>query len=293
MGKRIWMYTKCMPQMTDSNHASSQTAISRGAALLLDANRKGVELVPLPTVSQCPIFSMTDDRLLKVMQNKRNLDEHLSQSPIEGLALLAKSYRRILAEQRYFTEDLEVLISTYSSLAEVFKRSNQTAQLEKLRKEVEMMLNPDSHDWTAMHLAAIHNSPHILDFLLDTGSLINEPWEEENSPFHLYTPLHSAIFGENIPAISWFLEKQANIAMTTAKGQTALHLACFQGKGSDPAVVLEMVKTLIEAACRANILNFEDKDGMTALEVARMFELEDTVRLLKDKGATENSLLEV
>ncbi|KAJ3112979.1 hypothetical protein HDU96_003940 [Phlyctochytrium bullatum] len=93
-----------------------------------------------------------------------------------------------------------------------------------------------------------------------------------------YTPLLIAVVARNTEAVNWILRKGANTA-STAKGCTAMHLACMTG-------MPEMVTMLKEAGAEIDAL---DGEGNTPLHLA-IQSMPRMVAVLLEHGANPNAV---
>ena len=86
-----------------------------------------------------------------------------------------------------------------------------------------------------LHKAAFNADLRISAFLIEKGLSVNALTES-----HGYSPLHSAVHAGSVESIKLFVKAGALINRRTAGGQTALHLACAQNKGTIVKLLLEL-----------------------------------------------------
>lgn len=285
------------------------TSGSRGAALYLNKNRKQPPLAPLPPCMECQISCVTQSRL-SVLAKAENELENVSKAYLQdesksfaehdqGLVPLIRAYRRILAEKILRLGCTPETIRTLVSLRAIYTHTGQLTAVQALRCQFEKLFRdesarawPNAKDLDLFRLAAISGSPDLLQFLVDTGSSVNEPFTTETSSFNQYTALHCAVYAANTLAIDWLLHNGADVAAKTTEGQTSLHMAISNKLES--SIAYEIARLLItDAPEKASFLNAQDNTGMTALDLAQEAGLDEIVQLLMQHGARENSRKEV
>ena len=92
----------------------------------------------------------------------------------------------------------------------------------------------DSFGTTLLHIAALHETPKVTGFLLETGVDVNAA--DANG----YTALHVAALNRRSSTVQVLLEKGAAVDASNAKGETPLHLAIE--RASPNAVKLLLAK---------------------------------------------------
>jgi len=117
----------------------------------------------------------------------------------------------------------------------------------------------DKHGYTALDLAVIHNSPEIVEILLENGA--NPNIKDKNG----YTPLHRAIIRYSDKIVYLLLKYKADPNIKDKHGYTPLHRAVIEQAP-------KLVKLLLEHGADPNI---KDSHGFTPLERAFMFEDKD------------------
>jgi ankyrin repeat protein len=96
---------------------------------------------------------------------------------------------------------------------------------------------------TILHEAVSKGNIEIMNLFVNEGMDINIPEKYEDGV--CFTPLHSAVFNDNILAAKWLIENGANVDAGIYSNATPLISASRQGN-------LEMVKLLIESGADIN-----------------------------------------
>jgi ankyrin repeat protein len=120
---------------------------------------------------------------------------------------------------------------------------------------------------------AMTNDPELLKILLEYGADVNVTFNNGQTPLMVTTECDSG------DITSLLLESGANINVQDSRGWTALMYTATDGD-----LPLEAAKSLL--AHRPD-LTIRDKDGKTALQLAKEFGIEPMIKLLKQAGAKE------
>ncbi len=124
---------------------------------------------------------------------------------------------------------------------------------KKYKKDINFV---DKHGYTALDLAVIHNSPEIVEILLENGA--NPNIKDKNG----YTPLHRAVIRYSYKIVYLLLKYGADPNIKDKHGYTPLHRAVIE---QDPKLVELLLKHKADP-------NIKDSHGFTPLERAFMFE---------------------
>lgn len=118
---------------------------------------------------------------------------------------------------------------------------------------------------TPLILAAEHNQPAIVKFLLEQGALINlgDHWE--------LSPLHYAVYNKNNNIVRLLLAHGADANKADRDGQTPMHLAAAAGS-----------KSVILLLLLHGGKNLSTPDGISVAETARSFGHPDLVPLIEN-----------
>jgi hypothetical protein len=287
----------------------SYTSGSRGTALYLDKSRKKFQSLSLSPSSDALVSSVTESRLSVLSKTERELENtsrsyfHDKNKTIterdQDIMGLLRAYRGLLDERVRRSGCGPETVRTFRSLRTLYSRTGQNERVQTLRTQFEMLLKkefsstlPGVTTMDLFHLAALSGTPDVLQFLVDTGSSVNEPFISELNDYHQYTALHFAVSSANTVAIHWLLQNGADVSAMTATGQTSLHIAL--SNSPDVPYSHETVRLLVtNGSKRDSFLNAADGKGTTALDLAKKAGLHEIVELLKKHGATENSRAEV
>ena len=97
-----------------------------------------------------------------------------------------------------------------------------------------------------------------------------------------YTPLHSAVERGNILNVNTLLIHNADIAMVTDTGKTALHLAAIS---NNPVLLQRLISQAENMNLSERILNMHDSNGESALTIAIKRKNTHIVELLLENNA--------
>ena len=126
----------------------------------------------------------------------------------------------------------------------------------------------DNYDITALHFAAQNISSKCLNILLKhTDSSMIDIQDSM-----MCTPLHWASASASEENIKLLISRNANILITDNMGKTPLHWSASNEKGTSSTCI----QTLMLAA--SSSVNWQDYDGITALHLAIMNNLQDAVQ---------------
>lgn len=135
----------------------------------------------------------------------------------------------------------------------------------------DMMNEQDIHGWTALHLAVLHQKPHIIDVLCSMGA------DEEVEDNKKRTPLRLACYGRNHEAVLRFVKTGAKF------DNLVLHMAaqCYETQDLEAlndALVYSGKGWLFDVA-------FPECGGNTMLHIAVASLNLDAVRMFMERGA--------
>ncbi|XP_065674075.1 ankyrin repeat and protein kinase domain-containing protein 1-like [Hydra vulgaris] len=117
---------------------------------------------------------------------------------------------------------LSVSLPLYSNQQEILdylQKNIQVHNCKKIRSVLKKKFNLGSYPNSLMHDAAFKCCEKCLKLLIKNGCSISQ---KDDSGF---IPLHAAVMGENIPAVTFLLEHSPHVNETSNDGWTALHLA--------------------------------------------------------------------
>ena len=158
--------------------------------------------------------------------------------------------------------------------------------------------SPYVRDKPAMHAAALMNKPVVVDFLIKEGVNVSARDSHEQTALHMAAPgnsvvvkllldahcdlnlkdnngrtaLHCAASNSSVDVVNLLLDAQCDPDLKDNNGWTALHCAALIGH-------VDVVKLLLDAHCD---LNLKDNDGCTALRDAAREGNVGVVKLLLD-----------
>jgi len=150
----------------------------------------------------------------------------------------------------------------------------QLATLKGHQTMVEWFLDrqtpPDASDrigFTPLMIAARDGNLALAKSLLKAGADINKKSAANSRKL---SPLTLAVIGDHEPLISHFLRKGADIDQGDANGNTPLILATAWGRP-------HLVELLLRRGAKTHL---ENDEGMTAMDLANRFKLEDIAKML-------------
>jgi len=276
--------------------AFSITSSSRGAALYLDVGQNKSSLVALPPCIDTKIVTGAESRLSTLTK----IEDDLGKAPPADNSLNIIRYRRILVERIARSGSTPELVRTFTSLGKLYAQSSKLNEQEALLLQFEDIFRPtikemsaDSLNLNAIHLAALHEAPSVLKFLVNCGCPVNHPAALPESGFNNWTPLHFAVSVANVPVVEWLLQNGADVAAKTAKSQTPLHVVISRSHDFGIPKAHKVIRLLLPPLSHELALNFEDENGMTALDLAKEQNLSGIIQQLMQQGATENPQIEV
>ncbi|KAK6175172.1 hypothetical protein SNE40_013691 [Patella caerulea] len=124
--------------------------------------------------------------------------------------------------------------------------------------------------YTPLITATLAGNRKLVEYLIVSGANVNIPDIKGN------TPLHLAVFSGSVELIDIFLQRSNKRITQNKDGNTPLHIACQ----SDLENKLFVINRLLHADARQ--LNIRNKDELTPLDVAAMFNKKDAVSILLD-----------
>jgi ankyrin repeat protein len=96
-----------------------------------------------------------------------------------------------------------------------------------------------------------------------------------------------------VPVVEWLLQNGADATAKTAKSQTPLHIVISRSHDFGIPKTHKVIRLLLPSLSHKPALNFEDENGMTALDLAKEQNLTGIIQQLMQQGATENPHIEV
>jgi ankyrin repeat protein len=103
-------------------------------------------------------------------------------------------------------------------------------------------------------------------------------------------PIHVAVTHNRVLTLGWLLQYGVDVGVITSDGSTCLHLAVRNMIKKPCAQVKEIINILVP---KHDIMNIEDANGFTVLDLAIDAGLDDIADLLSKAGAKENSSSEM
>ena len=147
---------------------------------------------------------------------------------------------------------------------------HEEVALELLQRGADIHVKSREHGRTALHLACLKGHLNCAQLLVNVGSRLNEPDDDNWTPLIL-----AAFFGHEEVALE-LLQRGADIHVKSKEhGRTALHLACAEGH-------LKCAHLLVNVGSR---LNEPDDDNWTPLILAAFFGHEEVASELLQRGA--------
>jgi len=264
--------------------------------LYLDVGQNKSSLVALPPCIDTKIVSGVESRLSTLTK----IEDELGKAPPANKNLSITRYRRILAERIARSDYTPGLVRTFTSLGKLYAQSAKPSEQKALLLQFEDIFRPtikdmsaDSLNLNAIHLAALHEAPPVLNFLVNCGCPVNHPAALPESSFNNWTPLHFAVSVANVPVVEWLLQNGADVTAKTAKSQTPLHVVISHSQDFGIPKTHKVIRLLLPSLSHKPALNFEDENGMTALDLAKEQNLSGIIQQLMQQGATENPHIEV
>lgn len=132
----------------------------------------------------------------------------------------------------------------------------------------------NNHGIGALHVAAMHGSPKMLNVLLTLGA--DPEIRDENN----YTPLHYAAARGHQNTLLLLMHAGAKVTAVTNDKSTALHLGCLNGH-------LNCVKALLYYSDHMKMKidrNAQNRMGDTAIHIAAKWGFRDIVQVLLEYG---------
>jgi len=169
-----------------------------------------------------------------------------------------------------------------------------------LEQEIPIELRNDEGE-TAVHIAATKSNMTILQLLKERGA-------DLLSKIDGFTPLHVAVFNNQVELTKWFLEQGISVETKDDENTTATHIAAMKGHVRILAVLKEKGANLLtkdnsnftpfDFAVRGNKveivewfldqgipIEFKNEDGETATHIVAQKGNVEILRLLKKRGA--------
>jgi ankyrin repeat protein len=212
--------------------------------------------------------------------------------------------RKILTSQSidYQSEDLSILTFKKSLMPKAIKLEHK-GLIEKLLTiapvlDIEEMYQVKEKRYTALQLAAMHDTVEIIAYLLDNNANINAAYG--------YTALHIAVENGSKGAIELLLNRDADVNVEDREHRTALHIATENGSEDVIQLLLDnnadinakgISGTLLHSAAASgntDVMNFflehgihinsRDFEGRTALHIAASRKEAKVIELPRESG---------
>ncbi|KAJ8275372.1 hypothetical protein COCON_G00099970 [Conger conger] len=147
-------------------------------------------------------------------------------------------------------------------------------------QEVSLLTTVTEDGDTILHLAIIHKEEDFAHQLIELF-----PKEVLDIQNNLYqTPLHLATYLDSPAVVQRLLQKQAGLALQDQEGNTALHVACQQGRSECATLITSLAPPrLLRVA-----METQNWRGQTCLHLATQRRNLRMVKLLLKKGAQLN-----
>ena len=100
---------------------------------------------------------------------------------------------------------------------------------------------PDEDGDTVLHMAVVHNKFPLAELWKNAfpENFISELNEQNNLG---QTPLHLAVFDNNLPMIHFFLQNGASVRVHEKEGRTPIHFACQYGNLDTLNLILQKIE---------------------------------------------------
>lgn len=212
-----------------------------------------------------------ETQLLHLLRNRFRIDELEAQ--VELYCRILAFPDKVFEEFRYIDPLLLVpvllcLCARETSSLALFRR------LFEIKGADEVDVNaPGSHNITALHLAAQHSSPSIIQYLIDKGASVDALDNKLGS-----TPLGIAISAGKADNVKVLLEAGANASFKIASGRPLLHIAAQGGKE-------DIMCLLLDRGADANVL---DENGEASGYWAAGHGHLGSLKLLLERGLDAN-----
>ena len=287
---------------------NGRTSACRGASIFLDSNRRQIQIHEIEMADDFgEVFVNPTTKARSTLLEERGTElkatvDQIITNKITGLAFdesqvtrQAKKARVVLQEQleRFgFTSRACGLFVLLHSLYQLLERYDDC---KDIRAQFDKAFADKYNSGSATHVEdplfwfCKSGAPQeLMQFLLDTGSSVDKPAPFESST--LVYPLHVAIKYDKLPLLEWLLDKGANISAKTSDGSTCLHLAIRNLATANTLEAKQIVQALVSKfAQQDGLLNIEDANGYTALDIAKDTSMNEIAKALMSVGAQENS----
>ena len=182
---------------------------------------------------------------------------------VKHLVLAVKTVNKSIKKKLTIGDDLDS--ESLSHYIES-KTMQSCADVDRMMK---VLVTPDMHGSTPLHVACKNNFTEVVDFLLtvpEFKELLYAMDSERNTPLDVT---------KNIEVIDILCKNGVSLPEKSRKC-LALHDACFLGLGQD-------AQRILADSASENILHSTNADGKTPIECAKNYEM---MKLLVDKGAS-------
>ena len=285
---------------------NGETSACRGAAIFLDSSRRQTQIkqVELLGNTEKVFINPTTKARSKVLEERGTelkavgdqiLKSEMSKQQFDTsrATTLAVTVRIVLQEQlkRFgFTTEAGKLFVLLYSLYNLLERYDSCkdirAQFDKSLRDTHASDPAAQVDDTLFWFCKSGATDELRQFLIDSGSRIDNavPYESET----LVYPVHVTVKYGRLPDLIWLLDNGADISAKTSDGETCLHLAIRSISALQTHDARMIVEALIPRFTNKDVLNIEDANGWTALDIAKQMSLHEIIKSLLNAGAQEN-----
>jgi len=169
------------------------------------------------------------------------------------------------------------LFAAYLHLAEDLFGKDSQERLDQVIAHIDTLLEQgadlearDAEGVTALHRAALGDSPELARLLLDRGANLEARDEDGGTPLH-----YAARFGGSPEVVHLLLDRGAALEARDTRGATPLHYAVAAKDSS------EVVRLLLD---RGADVEAQDAEGVTPLDRAALDASPEIARLLQAQG---------
>lgn len=211
------------------------------------------DLFTLQCVNKLWRALFTDYRIVKEISNNDLLEEQSSYESLRKIFFKVQNIKTAIKNQSF--EENELL----ESLDWLENNTKEHIWIPELSKIFSSYYYGYARA-TLFHLTERRDSVHILDKASSAMSTEQRKDIVNITGRFDRTPLHSAVFCDNLPVVEWLLQQNANVeAKEQAYNQTPLHVAVQKAS-------LPLVQLLVEHNSDISVL---DRDRMSIISLSR------------------------